>query len=86
MPSLPQIFVGPLDYDPALGTLTGLTATVQYDEAQAAVSILKTIHLSASEALDAGIRAELLRLGQAIIQAAQSPQGISEHPFPRHSP
>jgi hypothetical protein len=41
----------------------------------AEVSILEMPHLSEQEH-ESGIRAEILRLGQAIVSAAQSPQGI----------
>jgi hypothetical protein len=80
MAPLPKIFVDCSHYEPHSHVLTGLNLTVQYDGSQAEVSILEMIPLPEPEQ-ERGIRAELLKLGQAIVQAAQSPQGVVAHPF-----
>ena len=55
--------------------LTGMRLTVQYDGVTAEVLLQGFDPLSESKQ-SAEIPAEILRLGQAIVRAAQSPQGI----------
>jgi hypothetical protein len=77
------VFVEGHHYEPGTRhVLTGLHLTVVYDGLTAEVSMLEIPHLSEQEH-DSGIRTEILRLGQAIVGAAQSPQGIVGNPRPR---
>ena len=74
--NVPTIFISCHHYEPGpRHILTGLNLDVAYDGSTAEVSILEMPHLSEQEH-ETGIRAEILRLGQAIVSAAQSPQGI----------
>ena len=78
---MPTVFVGDRHFDPHSGDPTGFDLTVQYGGPQIQVSVLGISPLSEPEQ-DAGIRTEILHLGQAIVQAAQSPQGIVSLPRP----
>ena len=55
--------------------LTGMKLTVQYDGVTAEILLQGFAPLSEPKQ-NSGIAQEILRLGQEIIQAAQSPQGI----------
>lgn len=61
--------------------LTSLRLNVLYDEKQAEVSIQGLGPIAALEQ-EPAIRAEVLALGRAIIEAAQRPQGLvaGQHP------
>jgi len=76
-----HIFISTYHSEPHSRLLTGIGFTVDYSGRQAEVSILEMPPLSA-EVQNDGIRAELVRLGEAILNAAQNPQGVSAHPQP----
>jgi hypothetical protein len=81
---MPTVFINCHHYEPGPHhTLTGLEFEIAYEGSTAEVSIQEMPVISESEH-DPGIRAELVRLGQAIVQAAQSPQGVVSTPRPPH--
>ena len=79
-----QVFVCCHHYEPNSHTLTGLNLHVQFQGGSAEVSMLEMPSIPEPEQ-EAGTRASILRLGQAIVQAAQDPQGIVRHAPPPHS-
>jgi hypothetical protein len=80
---MPTVFISCHHYQPGTARiLTGLNLDVVYDGSIAEVSILEMPQLAEPEH-ERGIRAEILRLGQAIVSAAQSPQGIVGNPRPQ---
>ena len=78
------IFIGIRHFD-LQGRLTGFDFAVQYGGPQIEASMLGIPPLSDQEQED-GFRVELLRLGEAITRAAQSPKGIISRPAPRPAP
>lgn len=70
------------DLDRSGGAMTGISFRVDYTRGQAEVLILEAPGLSEQERL-AAFRDELRRLGEALLEAAQSPQAIFWHPPPR---
>src|SRR5271165_802967 len=74
------ILIGNRHFD-LQGRLTGFDFAVQYGGPQIEVSMLGIPPISDQEQED-GIRVELLRLGEAIARAAQSPKRASESPRP----
>jgi hypothetical protein len=75
------VFVGDHQFEAHSHRLKSVTLTVQYRGPQVEVSISGIPPLSDQEH-ERWIRDEILRLGQAIVQAAQSPQGIIGLPAP----
>ena len=63
--------------EPHSRTLTGLILHVQFEGGSAEVSMLDMPGIPELEQ-DAGIRAAILRLGEAIVQAAKDPHDIIE--------
>ena len=77
-----RVYVSCQHYRPHTHALTGFELDVEFDGALAQVSMLDIPEISEQEH-ERGTRAIILRLGQAIVQAAQDPQGIVAHPPPR---
>jgi hypothetical protein len=77
-----RIFIEAYHHEPENSALTGLKFILRYPEGEAEISILDMRPLSLAEQ-EFGIRALLLRLAEAITNAAQSPQGIISSPRPR---
>lgn len=77
-----RVFVSCHHYNPHSHALTGMSLDVQFDGGSAEVSMLDMPEIPALEH-EAGIRSSILRLGQAIVQAAQDSQGIVGRPPPQ---
>jgi hypothetical protein len=74
-----EIFIDCFHHEGSRGAITGLNLTVSYSGITAEVSVPDMPPLSEPGQSEA-VRAAILRLGQAIVEAAQSPQGIHAHP------
>jgi hypothetical protein len=79
---MPRVFISCHHYKPHTHALTGLNLDVQFDGGSAEVSMLEMPQIPEREQ-EPGIRAAILRLGKAIVEAAQDPQGIIGSPPPR---
>jgi hypothetical protein len=76
------IYIDCYHREPHSEALTGIDFTVVYKPgAHAQVSVVEMLPISASTH-DHALRAELRLIGEAIVQAARSPQGIIQQPFP----
>jgi hypothetical protein len=76
-----RVYVTSHHFDRDSRTLNGLILHVQFEGGSAEVSVLDMPGISEGEQ-PAGTRAAILRLGEAIAQAAKDPHGIVEHPPP----
>jgi hypothetical protein len=76
------IYIKRTDHDPDSPDLTGLSFTVKFRRATALVSIQEMQPLPFQDRL-AAYRGAIEDLAQALLQAAQNPQGITENPQPR---
>jgi hypothetical protein len=71
-----RVYVHSHHLEPDSRTLTGLTLHVQFEGGSAEVSMLDMPGIPEPEQ-DAGIRAAILRLGEAIVQVAKDSHGQS---------
>ena len=78
-PQLGLFFLARHHLEPHSRTLTGLTLHVQFEGGSAQVSMLDMPGIPEPEQ-DAGIRAAILRLGEAIVQAKDSHGIVRHHP------
>jgi hypothetical protein len=77
-----KIFIKATHHDPQSPDLTGLNFTIEYGPATAALSIQQMPPVPFQDRL-AAYQETLRALAEALLQAAQSPQGITENPqFP----
>ena len=76
------IYIDCFHHEPHSEDLTGLDFTIVYRaDTRAQVSVAEMPPIPAAEQ-ERGIRDELRRIGEAIVQAARSPQGIVGQPYP----
>ena len=73
-----RVYVTSHHFEPHSHTLNGLTLHVQFEGGSAEVSMLDMPGIPEAEQ-PAGLRAAILRLGDAIVQAAKDSHGIVEH-------
>lgn len=76
------VFIEAFDRDMSTNNVIGVTLRIQYGTKNSEITMLGIPPLSAQDT-DAGLRAEILALGQALMQAAQTPQAIHGYPQPR---
>jgi hypothetical protein len=77
--SEPRIFIKATHHEPGSSDLTGLKFTIEYGPATALVSIEERPPLPFQDRL-AAYQAAIEDLAKALLQAAQSPQSITENP------
>jgi len=78
-----RVYVHSHHLEPHSRTLTGLTLHVQFEGGSAEVSMLDMPGIPEPEQ-NAGIRAAILRLGEAIVQVAKDSHGtVPHHPRSR---
>jgi hypothetical protein len=77
-----EIFIGCYHLDGKRDAITGLNFKVVYDGIVADVSVPEMPPMVEPNQSDA-VRAAILRLGEAIVEAARSPGGLLPHPLDR---
>ncbi len=73
-----RVYVTSHHFEPHSHTLNGVTLHVQFEGGSAEVSMLDMPGIPEAEQ-PSGLRAAILRLGEAIVQAAKDPNGIVGH-------
>jgi hypothetical protein len=76
------IFIKATHHEPGSADLTGLNLTIKYGHATALVSIEGMPPVPFQDRL-AAYQATIEDLAMALLEAAQSPQGITENPEPQ---
>ncbi len=73
-----RVYVTSHHFEPHSHTLNGLTLHVQFEGGSADISMLDMPGIPEAEQLS-GLRTAILRLGEAIVQAAKDSHGIIRH-------